>query len=129
MKNKELPTKLAQNLYKLRKSMGLTQKQVADAVGIKRSTYAYYERGTMPSIELIEKFAQIFNVSASYIVFPEDIDRSDRSSLSDGYEPGTMGFSTLSEIEQGLILKFRLLSPECKQELDTVIDEFLSRSE
>ena len=58
MKNK-LPGKIAVKLISLRKSMGLTQQQVAEAIGVKRSTYAYYESATTPSLDIIEKLAKI----------------------------------------------------------------------
>lgn len=141
MKNKELTSKLAINLSRLRKSMGLTQKQVADAVGVKRSTYAYYERDTMPSVELIEKFAKVFNVTASYILFPEE------QGSGDGSQPSGMGtlnhppvdlnftddniirFASLTREEQNFLLKMRLLSDVDKAQLVEKLDELVEKSE
>ena len=128
MKNLEMTSKLAQNLFKLRKSMGLTQQQVADAVGIKRSTYAYYERGTTPTLEVIEKLAKVFNVTASYLMFPEEQMNNEGYGLNsgNGYTP-KFDFITLSDSEQAFLLKYRLLNDTGKNQLLNKLDELLDK--
>lgn len=54
---------LAKTLISLRRSMGLTQEQVANAIQVKRSTYAYYERTTTPPLKVLHKLANVFHVS------------------------------------------------------------------
>lgn len=57
------------NLRKLRKEKGLTQQQLSDIVGIKRSAYAYYEIDkSEPSIATLLKIANALNVSVDEIV-------------------------------------------------------------
>ena len=57
-----------ENLRKLRKDRGLTQKQVADMVPIDRSTYAYYECGTTePSIATIQKLSKVLRVPVTML--------------------------------------------------------------
>ena len=62
-----------ETIRKLRKEKSLTQQQVADHLGIDRSTYAYYESGrTRLNIDVIIKLAQFYHVSyATIIGIPE----------------------------------------------------------
>lgn len=41
----------------LRKAAGMTQKELADAIGIDRSSIGKYETGTQPSSEVLMKLA------------------------------------------------------------------------
>ena len=53
----------------LRKSDGLTQSQVAQALNIGTQAYSYYERGDRePPLELLCKMADYFNVSVDYLI-------------------------------------------------------------
>ncbi len=53
----------------LRQERGLTQQQVADALGISRSAYAYYETGgSEPSLAVLWQLAQYFKVSADMLL-------------------------------------------------------------
>lgn len=52
-----------------RRMLNLTQTAVADAMGIDRSTYAYYETGkTLPSSDGIRKLSEIFSIPVSYLM-------------------------------------------------------------
>ena len=56
--------KIGEKIKILRTKFGLTQKEVADALEIERSTYTYYELGkTTPSWNAIKKLAQIFQIA------------------------------------------------------------------
>lgn len=51
-------------LRRLREKNGYTQAQIAEKVGIKRTTYISYETSkTVPSYDLVEKFAEIYGVT------------------------------------------------------------------
>ncbi len=69
------------NLKMLRKSDGLTQSQVAQALNIGTQAYSYYERGDRePPLELLCKMADYFNVSVDYLIGHESkavMDRPD----------------------------------------------------
>ncbi len=53
-------------IKKLRKLKGLTQEQLADALGISRSTVAMYEAGERePNFEMCETIADFFNCRLS----------------------------------------------------------------
>ena len=59
-------------IRKLRSDNGLTQQQVANHLGIDRSTYAYYESGrTRINIDVIVKLAHFYQVRYAVLLGPE----------------------------------------------------------
>lgn len=53
-----------ENLKFLRKSNGISQKKLADTIGVAQSSINYWEKGKrIPSIEAVQKLADYFNVS------------------------------------------------------------------
>ena len=59
----------ASRLKDLRKSQGITQKQVAEGIGVAESYYQVYEYGKKePTISKLEKLCRYFNVSADYLL-------------------------------------------------------------
>jgi transcriptional regulator with XRE-family HTH domain len=59
---------IGSNLKYLRKRIGITQKEIADKIGIAQQTYAGYENGKHePSIELMIRLADVYEVSMDYI--------------------------------------------------------------
>lgn len=109
---------LSQTLIFYRKSAGLSQKQVADAIGINRSTYAYYEVGkTSPKLPTLTKIATIYNISVDQLL---NGDHSLNSDVSEYEVSGAYiddSFLDLSDYEKMLVIKFRLMSQANKQEL------------
>ena len=58
-----------EQLRSARMSMGFTQKQVADAMGITDSTYCGYETGKrQPDVEKIKKLARILNTTGDALL-------------------------------------------------------------
>ena len=58
-----------ERLKNARQKAGMTQQQVADALGISRSAYAYYEiGGSEPSLSVLWELAQYFQVSADSLL-------------------------------------------------------------
>ena len=61
--------KFCYNLREARKSCSLTQKQVANALGVVESCYANWEQGrTEPSIEMLRKLSAIFVISLDDLI-------------------------------------------------------------
>jgi len=61
-------------IRKLRQEKGLTQKQVADYLGVDRSTYAYYESGrTKLNSDIIVKLAHFYRVRYAVLLGPEPV--------------------------------------------------------
>lgn len=60
---------LAAKLVELRQSKGLSQKDVADYLGITREAYSHYERATRePNLEVICKLAKLYEVDVAELV-------------------------------------------------------------
>ena len=56
-------------LKNLRMSKGVAQVQVADSLGIAKSTYSMYESGNRePNMEMLKKIARYFDVSLDYLL-------------------------------------------------------------
>ena len=54
-----------ENLRAARERKNMTQKDVADNIGVAKSTYSLYERGNRePNVQTIKKLADLLNVSA-----------------------------------------------------------------
>jgi len=65
-------TILPERLKTLRKRHKLTQKDIANYLGMTESGYGYYEQGrNEPSIETLQKLAVKYNVSISYLTGEE----------------------------------------------------------
>lgn len=59
---------VAESLRRFRKEFHLTQKDVADVLGVTPQAYQVYEVKVKPSAEVIVKIADTFNVSADYLL-------------------------------------------------------------
>lgn len=58
-----------ENLKYIRKDMGLTQKEVAEKLGVVESCYANWEQGrTEPSISMLRNLSIILNVSIDDLI-------------------------------------------------------------
>lgn len=69
MTRKELGSRLLEE----RKLKGLSQTDVAKNLGIKRTTYATYERGEHdPNIEFLTAFCKLFNITMNDLVKEEE---------------------------------------------------------
>ena len=63
-------------LKKLRTQNDMTQKQLADVLGISESTVGMYERGHRePAFEMLEIIADYFNVDMDYLTGRTDVER------------------------------------------------------
>lgn len=113
---------LSKMLKKIRLGCGFTQKQIADVLGVDRSTYTYYEIGkTSPDIKTLIKMARMFNVDyvdffldceknvlepGSYEDDLETYEKYDRKAESKIYD--------LSADEKNLLVRYRVLSADDK---------------
>ena len=75
---------MGEKLKSLRIEKKLTQKQVADRIGLAISAVSSYESGTRyPSYDVLVKLARIFHVSTDYLLGMTDIRNIDVTGLSD----------------------------------------------
>ena len=71
-------------LKRLRLQSGLTQKKLADKMGLTKAVISYYElQERYPSPEVLIKLASIFHVSTDYLLGLERTNTVDLSGLSD----------------------------------------------
>ena len=60
---------LTKQLRYLRGYNAVTQREIADALCIDRSTYAYYELGeTQPSLLMLVRLARLYDVTTDYLL-------------------------------------------------------------
>ncbi len=124
-------------LKSYREACGFSQQQVADALGIDRSTYTYYELGnTTPSAPFIIKLSKIFNVSYTKFMDPflklesEAVlgDSGISDDLFDGEQDAAVEVPepvySLSKEEQSLLCMYRLLTPEQKKAVAEGVKKF-----
>ena len=75
---------MGEKLKSLRIEKNLTQKQVADRIGLAISAVSSYESGTRyPSYDVLVKLARIFHVSTDYLLGITDKRNIDVTGLSD----------------------------------------------
>ena len=71
-------------LKDLRTQSDLTQQQLADLLGITKSTVSYYEKGDRtPSPEILIQLASIFHVSTDYLLGIEKTSYLDTQGLTE----------------------------------------------
>lgn len=59
---------LAEKIKNLRKSKKITQEQLAQIIGVERSSIGKYETGTQPSTDIIARIADYFGVTTDYLL-------------------------------------------------------------
>ena len=60
---------LAENLKRMRKEHGLTQKDLADNLGISQTAVNFFELGKkIPSVAVVEQIADYFNCSVDTLL-------------------------------------------------------------
>ena len=113
---------LGEKLKFLRNSLNLTQKQVADALGIERSAYTYYEKGTTkPKIKTLSLLARMYNISVDELL-ELDIEQGEimrvksNNPVVDNWTSSDK-FNELSDYEQSVLIRLRLLSGEDKKKV------------
>lgn len=73
----------ADELMKLRKENNLTQQQLADKLGLSRSTIGMYEKGQRePNFETLELIADFFNVRMERLIGKTTSNSSDEDNYS-----------------------------------------------
>lgn len=117
--------RMGKKLKMFRENFNLTQQQVADVLGIDRSTYAYYELGrTTPDLDKIDKLQRLYQVQYEDLIdYDEEREpvrvqdvRSNNPGRKKNYHKNADVFYQLTNDEQRLLLNFRLLSSTNKEQ-------------
>ncbi len=107
---------IAHALKRFRENSGYTQQQMADALNIDRSTYAYYETGkTNPSLGTLMKIKDILNVSLEDLLESEGKPKRlcDFKCDSDDFDR----VYELNKKEKSLVSLYRSLTPEVQDKI------------
>lgn len=105
-----------ERLKKLRKEAHLTQKDVADHFNTSPQSYAQWEKGQRsPSKESLEKLANFFNVSVSYLIGETDSKEFEEDELE---LANTLFRTTVKELN---------LTPEQKEQFKKDINTFIKQ--
>lgn len=107
----------------LRKRNDLTQKQLADILGISESTVGMYERGHRePDFEMFEMIADYFNVDMDYLTGRSDIERQYT------FTPAQSQAIELSADEAQLVADYRDASEEIRDEAAGMLSRSADRN-
>ncbi len=111
---------VAQSLKKIRKAHNLTQQDLANVLGVDRTTYTLYEMGnTNPPLESLKKLSQLYNATIGYILGVETENRSERIIKEASFvrEDDVDPVAYLPKDEQKLLIAYRILSDEEKEDV------------
>ena len=111
---------VSESLKKVRKEHKLTQQDIADVLGVDRSTYTFYETGkTSPSIATLHKLADIYNVTIGYLAgYEENRPELKVKHMSPSLSaPGIDPLAFLTKDEQIMIMCYRILQSDKKQDV------------
>lgn len=108
----------------MRAQAGYTQKQVADLLGVDRSTYSYYELGKIkPDIKTIMNLSKIFKVHYTEILESEiNYQFSDSLSQKNGQNV-KLHLDELTPNEYRVLMAFKILPENSKNEIIKIINE------
>ena len=115
---------LGDRLRAIRKEYGLTQQNIADVLGVDRTTYTVYEGGSItPSPATLVKLSQIYNVTVGYLIGVEENHPELRKIPEEKQMEKLLSsdpISLLKKEEKELLLYFRVRSDAEKHK---IIDE------
>ena len=110
---------LGKKLLKLRKEFKMTQDDVANILGMSRTSFSKYENGnSAPPLQVLRKIAAIYNVGLEYLIFDENTSIRLNDSQSEDENTSSVPVSKITElrpVEKQIIGKYRILPDEEKK--------------
>ena len=98
-------------LKRIRNTAGYTQQNIADLLGVDRSTYSYYETGkTEPNIRQLKKIARLYNLRLDDLVNCRYAPTETATATTEPAEQSLIGlnrFRMLDREEQFLLVSYR----------------------
>lgn len=108
---------VGESLRRIRVEHNLKQKDIADALGIDRTTYSYYELGkTSPSVKALCILAKIYNVTIGYLV-GEEANNPELRVRANMVSAATDPIAFLKQNEQHLLMFYRILDEKSQNEI------------
>lgn len=104
----------AYRLRELREKFNMSQQQVAKILGITRTTYNKYESGAIKPVQKLHKLAELFGVTADYILGLDAIEKIEEN------------FNINPQI-YNQIRKYVILSDESKEIVDIMLNAMYER--
>ena len=101
-------------LRNLREKKNVSQAEVANFLGIERTTYTAYESGKSRPVRCLNELAQYYNVSVDYIL-----------GLSEYPLPKEIRFDSLADREKGLLMNYWELNEAGKQKVDGYVIDLI----
>lgn len=118
---------LGEYLRYLRTEHGYTQQDIADKLGIHRSTYTYYENGkTEPNLDIVKKLTEIYNIPADDIIMNNKSRSEIVADTKLTLAPARKSKAPLTNVENELIEKFRDLNTEEREGLLEKLKEYVA---
>ena len=119
--NDERKGLIATSLIYLRSRLGMTQKEVAEAIGIKQGTYNAYEKmRSEPPAEIIVRLAYLFDVSTDEILQKNNLNK-DPEKMQEFTEEAEKAMKDIKEaIEEGDPEKLKMIAEEYATMGDTI---------
>lgn len=117
------------NLRQVRKTNAMTQAQVAELVGVERSTYTSWESGrSLPKPAQFIMLSKIFDVSFEFLTSPAMSKPLKVNSKADDPNRvyGDSYISELNDYERTVILKMRMLNSKDRKAVTDFIDKLSS---
>lgn len=103
------------NLKKLRKETGISQRILAEAIGVSQQSINKYENHDIePDISTLIRLADYFNTSIDYLVGYTDIEHK--------IEPVT--FCEVNADENKLLMEYRKLNRKQQQVIQLILDSY-----
>lgn len=103
-----------ERLTELRNKLGLSQEQMADKLGVKRSTYAKWEKDINKPTRKVNDIAAYFHVTTDYI-----LGRTAQPAQPPAAPPST---PALTPQDRELLHKYHTLTPDHQQDIDHQLD-------
>lgn len=112
------------NLKQCRLNKNLSQKELAESIGVAPSTYSLYESGKRePDVEKIKLLSEILDVTADYLLFGNvSLKYLDNVDGQDDADNIILNSPILTENENYLLNTFRMLSEQGQEYILQTID-------
>lgn len=112
---------LSYKLKELRNAFCMTQDEVAEVLGMSRTSFSKYENGaTFPPLNVMRKLSKIYNVPIEYLIHDNDnflVLNDGKNSEEPDPDNLVSHFAQLTPEERTVIMKLRLLDKEQKTEI------------